>query len=310
MYEIVVMEKYQLSQDPPSILNVKSQSMEVPKPGTPKGNITHSDYVLKYLLKGLRKVLTDEEIKEHITVFCMRRTAYAIKYCIRKDIRTVNLSSEFLEYDVNPYAMAGQDDTYELEKELAKTCLMFAGAGNDGDETDHQEAMAASRDAWIGVGALDSNLVPRPFSSWGGGHVEFSGIDGTIDNKKGTSYATPYMTGIAAGIQVKCNILTGVYPDRGTTYKWLVELATDVGEPGVDLKTGHGVIVDIVNLEDKIKLWRKLSMVEKASEWATEAQEFVIEKELSDGTRPGDTVTREELWVMLKRFHDTFIDKE
>jgi|TARA_R100001530_G_scaffold10633_2_gene10487 murein DD-endopeptidase MepM/ murein hydrolase activator NlpD len=39
----------------------------------------------------------------------------------------------------------------------------------------------------------------------------------------------------------------------------------------------------------------------EASEWAKEAQEFVIENKISDGTRPHENVSREELWVMLHR---------
>jgi len=45
--------------------------------------------------------------------------------------------------------------------------------------------------------------------------------------------------------------------------------------------------------------------VEKAvvemSEWAKEAHKWVVENGISDGTRPRDTVTREELWTMLHR---------
>ncbi|MGX8797244.1 N-acetylmuramoyl-L-alanine amidase family protein [Fusibacter sp. JL298sf-3] len=38
------------------------------------------------------------------------------------------------------------------------------------------------------------------------------------------------------------------------------------------------------------------------SKWAEAAQAFVIEKGVSDGTRPRDAVTREEVWEMLKRY--------
>ncbi len=37
------------------------------------------------------------------------------------------------------------------------------------------------------------------------------------------------------------------------------------------------------------------------SKWAEAAQAFVIESGISDGTRPRDAVTREEVWEMLKR---------
>src|SRR5690606_6954104 len=38
------------------------------------------------------------------------------------------------------------------------------------------------------------------------------------------------------------------------------------------------------------------------SDWAREARAWVMEKKISDGTRPKDPVTREEVWTMLYRF--------
>jgi N-acetylmuramoyl-L-alanine amidase len=40
----------------------------------------------------------------------------------------------------------------------------------------------------------------------------------------------------------------------------------------------------------------------ECSDWAIEAQKWVIEKGISDGTRPFKSVTREELWTMLYRY--------
>ena len=42
-------------------------------------------------------------------------------------------------------------------------------------------------------------------------------------------------------------------------------------------------------------------MSEEISEWAKDAQEYVIDKGISDGTRPKDNVTREELWTIVYR---------
>ncbi len=39
------------------------------------------------------------------------------------------------------------------------------------------------------------------------------------------------------------------------------------------------------------------------SDWAKEAYKFVTDNGISDGTRPKDYVTREELWTMFKRIH-------
>ena len=40
------------------------------------------------------------------------------------------------------------------------------------------------------------------------------------------------------------------------------------------------------------------------SDYAKAAQKFVIEKGISDGTRPKDNVTREEVWTMLERLYN------
>jgi len=40
---------------------------------------------------------------------------------------------------------------------------------------------------------------------------------------------------------------------------------------------------------------------EQASEWAKEAQDWVKRMKISDGTKPHDAVTREEMWTMLYR---------
>ena len=40
---------------------------------------------------------------------------------------------------------------------------------------------------------------------------------------------------------------------------------------------------------------------EEPSDWAKEAQDWVKKMKISDGTRPHDNVTREEMWVMLFR---------
>jgi len=49
----------------------------------------------------------------------------------------------------------------------------------------------------------------------------------------------------------------------------------------------------------------KLEMIRQKhpiSEWAKEAQKWAVDSKISDGTRPKDQVTREELWTMLYRY--------
>ena len=43
---------------------------------------------------------------------------------------------------------------------------------------------------------------------------------------------------------------------------------------------------------------------DKPSAWAEEAMEWAISKKITDGTRPKDTATREEVWVMLYKMRN------
>lgn len=46
----------------------------------------------------------------------------------------------------------------------------------------------------------------------------------------------------------------------------------------------------------------KPTIVSEISDWAKEGFEFVVKNKISDGARPKDPVTREEVWTMLYRF--------
>lgn len=45
------------------------------------------------------------------------------------------------------------------------------------------------------------------------------------------------------------------------------------------------------------------SKSQEISPWAVDAQKFVVDTKISDGTKPKDPVTREEVWTMLYRYH-------
>lgn len=51
------------------------------------------------------------------------------------------------------------------------------------------------------------------------------------------------------------------------------------------------------------KLNPPIKVPKGVSKWAEDGYRFVIENGISDGARPGDPVTREEMWTMLERFH-------
>lgn len=93
-------------------------------------------------------------------------------------------------------------------------------------------------------------------------------------------------TGNASGSHLHLEIHQGnyKYPPKGSSpasCPWLLNPAEALG---------------IENQVGKV-----VSLMEKASEWAKEAQDWVIENNISDGLRPKEEVTREETWVMLWR---------
>jgi N-acetylmuramoyl-L-alanine amidase len=60
--------------------------------------------------------------------------------------------------------------------------------------------------------------------------------------------------------------------------------------------------IDEINKElEKRKPVEKIEEPKEVSSWAKTAQQFVIVNGISDGKRPRDRVTRQELWVMLER---------
>ena len=93
-------------------------------------------------------------------------------------------------------------------------------------------------------------------------------------------------TGNASGSHLHLEIHRGYYkyPPKGSSpasCPWLLNPAEALG---IENQVGEAV-----------------SLTEKASEWAKEAQNWVIENNISDGLRPKEEVTREETWVMLWR---------
>ena len=93
--------------------------------------------------------------------------------------------------------------------------------------------------------------------------------------------------------------------------------ARKVGTPGVIIEHGFHTntkcakwLSDDANLEKLAKAEAKTIAeffgVQKVSkEWYADAQKWVIDKGISDGTRPNDTTTRAEVWTMLYRLFNT-----
>lgn len=52
--------------------------------------------------------------------------------------------------------------------------------------------------------------------------------------------------------------------------------------------------------------YKEVKKVQEVSSWAREARDWAVSVGITDGTRPKDNVTREEVWVMLYRFAKLF----
>lgn len=63
------------------------------------------------------------------------------------------------------------------------------------------------------------------------------------------------------------------------------------------LDDGWDNFISLIKSEDK-------KMINTVSDFAKEAQKFVTDNKISDGLRPRDAVSREEVWTMLERLYN------
>lgn len=144
---------------------------------------------------------------------------------------------------------------------------IVAAAGNDGIE---RTCYPAAFPEVISVSNIDKQGNLNPWSNRGnqvdihapGTDIISAAVGGGYTVKSGTSQASPHVAGAVALVKsVGEDIRSYVYPDKTLD----LSLPTDL------------------------------------SEWAMEARRWAVKENITDGTRPKDNVTREELWTMLYR---------
>ncbi len=61
-----------------------------------------------------------------------------------------------------------------------------------------------------------------------------------------------------------------------------------------------------INKEALLRMVKKNKYPSDISEWAKKGYDFITQSDLSDGSRPKTPVTREEMWVMIQRYHEKY----
>ena len=123
-----------------------------------------------------------------------------------------------------------------------KGCILVAAAGNDGSS---ELFYPAAYDNVIAVSAIDENDMKASFSNYGdyidfcapGVHILTTGLNGTYAYGSGTSFATPFVTGVVALMLSKYPSLN---PENVTAT--LRSEAENLGGAGWDQFYGWGLV--------------------------------------------------------------------
>lgn len=213
--------------------------------------------------ENVRKVLDRTLNGLAVEVYLVKKNTKGLEWCI-KNADIVSMSALDFDYMLLNGEMLPK--TVAIEEELKRKCVYIVGAGNDGDKG---ESSASQRGAFS-VGAVDSNLKPRKYSSWGLSEVDCVAIDG-IDGDFGTSFAAPVVAGMCAIYMTNFEYAMGYQPSPKQVYKWIVNNCHDVWDEGFDMRTGNGLL----------KLPRRWIFKDVVY---TENSEYKVERTWIDGT--------------------------
>ncbi|MTI47868.1 MAG: S8/S53 family peptidase [Firmicutes bacterium] len=119
----------------------------------------------------------------------------------------------------------------------------------------------------------------------------------------GTSASTAFTTSMIA-LLLSWAKKQGLKLNNEQVRNFIHENSLDLYEEGRDNTSGYGLFILPEKLPSKEEFVVEDTKNNEVSEWAKEAQAWVKENEISDGTRPKDPITREEIWTMLHRINN------
>ena len=176
----------------------------------------------KVVVALIRKYLPNAEI------YILPPTVEGMKYIINNNFPIVNMS-------------LSNTETPSYEYKMAEKSFLVTSAGNQGSSG---ETRSAREEFWCAVGAVDKDLKPKNYSSWGLGFTKTCAITGEKVEGHftwGTSFASPRVVGLLGQWYCWYFNQVGAYPTTKETNSFIKINSHDIWEDGKDLRTGYGL---------------------------------------------------------------------
>lgn len=207
----------------------------------------------------------------------------------------------------------------------------FWSAGNDADDS---YSKIVALDNVIGVGAAEvlrsENVIggPRVYPAGYTSQTEFvdfaapgnpavninaTSPDDRGDIMAGTSFAAPWLCGMACLVDELFVKKTGKPLSRAAKVRFFLDHTEDIGDPGKDDQAGFGLVVLPAPGEIDISKYAEVEQMAFSDEnliadWAKDAVTYCVENGLMQGKGekfdPLSPITRQEMAVILQRLGD------
>lgn len=160
---------------------------------------------------------------------------------------------------------------------------------------------------WLNKRSVDCIGLLKSYLWWNGGNVKYNpsqdknaDMSFNLAKEKGTIGTMPEIPGLILYKRGHVGVYIGdnkVIEARGTTAGVIKSPLKGSGSAGWT----HWFKSPYINYERKSVEVSK-PKEQTVSEWAKEGYSFVTKNKISDGARPKDNVTREEVWEMIRRY--------